>query len=119
MAAARLAASLLLLAAQVACEFGVLRVVPQSGGTRGRDYCILYNPQWAHLPHDLNKVVPPRGNKTQYEEISIPVALLSHRDLQDIFRGCWWPTATGLISRCSPPGFTLWPAPLPMAWASW
>lgn len=42
---------------QVACEFGVLRVVPQSGGTRGRDYCILYNPQWAHLPHDLNKVV--------------------------------------------------------------
>jgi hypothetical protein len=30
--------------------------------------------------------VPPGGNKTQYEEISIPVALLSHRDLQDIFR---------------------------------
>lgn len=56
MAAALLAASLLLLAAQAACEFGILRVVPQSGGTRGRDYCILYNPQWAHLPHDLNKV---------------------------------------------------------------
>ncbi|XP_052603062.1 signal peptide peptidase-like 2B isoform X2 [Peromyscus californicus insignis] len=146
MAAARLAAALLLLAAQVACEFGVLRVVSQSGGTRGRDYCILYNPQWAHLPHDLSKVsllklrdlsstqlcsyrdlpvdltnqvalvargnctfyekvrlaqgsgarallvvskerlVPPGGNKTQYEEISIPVALLSHRDLQDIFK---------------------------------
>ncbi|XP_059108086.1 signal peptide peptidase-like 2B isoform X2 [Peromyscus eremicus] len=146
MAAARLAAALLLLAAQVACEFGVLRVVSQSGGTRGRDYCILYNPQWAHLPHDLSKVsllklrdlsstqlcsyrdlpvdltnqvalvargnctfyekvrlaqgsgarallvvskeklVPPGGNKTQYEEISIPVALLSHRDLQDIFQ---------------------------------
>lgn len=36
--------------------------------------------------------VPPGGNKTQYEEISIPVALLSHRDLQDIFRvgtGAW------------------------------
>lgn len=42
---------------QAACEFGILRVVPRSGGTRGRDYCILYNPQWAHLPHDLNKVV--------------------------------------------------------------
>ncbi|XP_052021338.1 signal peptide peptidase-like 2B isoform X3 [Apodemus sylvaticus] len=144
MAAARLAAALLLLAAQAACEFGVLRVVSQ---TRGRDYCILYNPQWAHLPHDLSKVsllklrdlsttqlcsyldvpaedftnqialvargnctfyekvrlaqgggahgllivskerlVPPGGNKTQYEEISIPVALLSHRDLRDIFR---------------------------------
>lgn len=39
---------------QAACEFGVLRVVSQ---TRGRDYCILYNPQWAHLPHDLSKVV--------------------------------------------------------------
>ncbi|XP_076414970.1 signal peptide peptidase-like 2B isoform X2 [Peromyscus maniculatus bairdii] len=146
MAAARPAAALLLLAAQVACELGVLRVVSQSGGTRGRDYCILYNPQWAHLPHDLSKVsllklrdlsstqlcsyrdlpvdltnqvalvargnctfyekvrlaqgsgarallvvskeklVPPGGNKTQYEEISIPVALLSHRDLQDIFQ---------------------------------
>ncbi|XP_031205572.1 signal peptide peptidase-like 2B isoform X2 [Mastomys coucha] len=147
MAAARLAAALLLLAAQAACEFGVLRVVSQTSRTRGRDYCILYNPQWAHLPHDLNKVsllklrdlsatqlcsyldvpaedftnqialvargnctfyekvrlaqgsgahgllivskeklVPPGGNKTQYEEISIPVALLSHRDLRDIFR---------------------------------
>ncbi|XP_006514276.1 signal peptide peptidase-like 2B isoform X7 [Mus musculus] len=86
MAAARLAAALLLLAAQVACEFGVLRVVSQTSRTRSRDYCILYNPQWAHLPHDLSKVVPPGGNKTQYEEISIPVALLSHRDLQDIFR---------------------------------
>ncbi|XP_051033213.1 signal peptide peptidase-like 2B isoform X1 [Phodopus roborovskii] len=146
-AASRLAAALLLLVAQVACEFGMLRVVSQSGGTRGKDYCILYNPQWAHLPHDLSKVsllklrdlsstqlcshldlpvedltnqiglvargnctfyekvrlaqgsgarallivskeklVPPGGNKTQYEEISIPVALLSHRDLQDIFR---------------------------------
>ncbi|XP_038166905.1 signal peptide peptidase-like 2B isoform X3 [Arvicola amphibius] len=147
MAAARLAAALLLLAAQVACEFGLLRVISQSGGIRGRDYCILYNPQWAHLPRDLSKVsllklrdlsstqlcsyldlpvedltnqialvsrgnctfyekvrlaqgsgahallivskeklVPPGGNKTQYEEISIPVALLSHRDLRDIFR---------------------------------
>ncbi|KAK7803938.1 hypothetical protein U0070_020155 [Myodes glareolus] len=147
MAAARLAAALLLLAAQVACEFGLLHVVSQSGGIRGRDYCILYNSQWAHLPRDLSKVsllklrdlsstqlcsyldlpvedltnqialvargnctfyekvrlaqgsgahallivskeklVPPGGNKTQYEEISIPVALLSHRDLQDIFR---------------------------------
>ncbi|ERE72409.1 signal peptide peptidase-like 2B-like protein [Cricetulus griseus] len=132
---------------QVACEFGVLRVVSQSGGTRGKDYCILYNPQWARLPHDLSKVsllklrdlsstqlcsnldlpvedltnqialvargnctfyekvrlaqasgarallivskeklVPPGGNKTQYEEISIPVALLSHRDLRDIYK---------------------------------
>lgn len=42
---------------QVACEFGLLRVVSQSGGIRGRDYCILYNPQWAHLPRDLSKVV--------------------------------------------------------------
>lgn len=42
---------------QVACEFGVLRVVSQTSRTRSRDYCILYNPQWAHLPHDLSKVV--------------------------------------------------------------
>nr|XP_040146634.1 signal peptide peptidase-like 2B isoform X2 [Ictidomys tridecemlineatus] len=32
------------------------------------------------------KLVPPGGNKTQYEEIGIPVALLSHRDMLDIFR---------------------------------
>lgn len=36
-------------------------------------------------PQLLSLQVPPGGNKTQYEEISIPVALLSHRDLQDIF----------------------------------
>lgn len=42
---------------QVACEFGLLRVVSRNGGIRGKDYCILYNPQWAHLPRDLSKVV--------------------------------------------------------------
>ncbi|XP_043441994.1 signal peptide peptidase-like 2B isoform X3 [Prionailurus bengalensis] len=146
-ALARLAAAFLLLAAQVACEYGMVHVVSESGGPRGKDYCILYNPQWAHLPHDLSKasllqlrdwtasvlcsppdlpakgfsnqiplvargnctfyekvrlaqgggargllivsretLVPPGGNKTQYEEIGIPVALLSHKDMLDIFK---------------------------------
>lgn len=30
--------------------------------------------------------VPPGGNRTQYEEIGIPVALLSHRDMLDMFQ---------------------------------
>ncbi|XP_072804141.1 signal peptide peptidase-like 2B isoform X2 [Vicugna pacos] len=146
-ALARLAAAFLLLTAQVACEYGMVHVVPETGGPRGKDYCILYNPQWAHLPHDLGKasllqvrdwtasvlcspsslpakgftnqlpvvargnctfyekvrlaqgsgargllivskeaLVPPGGNKTQYDEIGIPVALLSHRDMLDIFQ---------------------------------
>uniref|UniRef100_A0A667GWE7 Signal peptide peptidase-like 2B n=1 Tax=Lynx canadensis TaxID=61383 RepID=A0A667GWE7_LYNCA len=146
-ALARLAAAFLLLAAQVACEYGMVHVVSESGGPRGKDYCILYNPQWAHLPHDLSKasllqlrdwtasvlcsppdlpakgfsnqiplvargnctfyekvrlaqgggargllivsretLVPPGGNKTQYEEIGIPVALLSYKDMLDIFK---------------------------------
>ncbi|XP_043322013.1 signal peptide peptidase-like 2B isoform X4 [Cervus elaphus] len=146
-ALARLAAAFLLLAAQVACEYGMVHVVSETGGPKGRDYCILYNPQWAHLPHDLSKasllqvrnwtssvlcspadlppkgfsnqiplvargnctfyekvrlaqgsgargllivskeaLVPPGGNKTQYEEIGIPVALLSYRDMLDIFQ---------------------------------
>ncbi|XP_064136274.1 signal peptide peptidase-like 2B isoform X4 [Loxodonta africana] len=173
-ALARLWAALFLLAAQVACEYGMVHVVSESGSPRGRDYCVLYNPQWAHLPHDLSKaplsgqnqprmdprclaqrvttasprlqpllqlqdwsasvlcsatdlptggfsnqiplvargnctfyekvrlaqgsgargllivsrekLVPPGGNKTQYEEIGIPVALLSHRDTLDIFK---------------------------------
>lgn len=42
---------------QVACEYGMVRVVSESGGPKGKDYCILYNPQWAHLPHDLSKAV--------------------------------------------------------------
>uniref|UniRef100_A0A7N6B6P0 Signal peptide peptidase-like 2B n=1 Tax=Anabas testudineus TaxID=64144 RepID=A0A7N6B6P0_ANATE len=111
------------------------------------DYCIFFNPQWAHLPQDLNKasrlqiydlttsvlcspsevpeggfsnripmvmrgnctfyekvrlaqingakgllivskdrLTPPRGNTTQYEEIDIPVALLSYSDMLDIRR---------------------------------
>ncbi|KAG3280774.1 signal peptide peptidase like 2B, transcript variant X1 [Ictidomys tridecemlineatus] len=125
----------------------MVHVLPESGTPKGKDYCILYNPQWAHLPQDLSKasllqlrnwtasllcspsdlpasgfssqiplvargnctfyekvrlaqgsgargllivskekLVPPGGNKTQYEEIGIPVALLSHRDMLDIFR---------------------------------
>ncbi|XP_057565545.1 signal peptide peptidase-like 2B isoform X2 [Hippopotamus amphibius kiboko] len=145
-ALARLAAAFLLLVPQVACEYGMVRVVSETGGPRGKDYCILYNPQWAHLPHDLSKasllqvrdwttsvlcspadlpargfsnqiplvargnctfyekvrlaqgsgargllvvsketLVPPGGNKTQYEEIGIPVGLLSYRDMLDIF----------------------------------
>ncbi|XP_030651771.1 signal peptide peptidase-like 2B isoform X1 [Nomascus leucogenys] len=146
-ALARLLAVFLLLAAQVACEYGMVHVVSQAGGPEGKDYCILYNPQWAHLPHDLSKasflqlrnwtasllcsasdlptrgfsnqiplvargnctfyekvrlaqgsgargllivsrerLVPPGGNKTQYDEIGIPVALLSYKDMLDIFR---------------------------------
>ncbi|EPY79671.1 signal peptide peptidase-like 2B [Camelus ferus] len=42
---------------KVACEYGMVHVVPETGGPRGKDYCILYNPQWAHLPHDLSKAV--------------------------------------------------------------
>lgn len=42
---------------QVACEYGMVRVVSETGDPRGKDYCILYNPQWAHLPHDLSKAV--------------------------------------------------------------
>ncbi|XP_054442919.1 signal peptide peptidase-like 2B isoform X2 [Pteronotus mesoamericanus] len=146
-ALAWLAAACLLLVAQVACEYGMVHVVSETEGPKGKDYCILYNPQWAHLPHDLSKasllqlrdwtasmlcspsdlpakgfsnqiplvtrgnctfydkvrlaqgsgahgllivsketLVPPGGNKTQYEEIGIPVALLSHKDMLDIFK---------------------------------
>nr|XP_027808228.1 signal peptide peptidase-like 2B isoform X3 [Marmota flaviventris] len=146
-ALARLVTAFLFLAAEVACEYGMVHVLPESGTPKGKDYCILYNPQWAHLPQDLSKasllqlrnwtasllcspsdlpasgfssqiplvargnctfyekvrlaqgsgargllivskekLVPPGGNKTQYEEIGIPVALLSHRDMLDIFR---------------------------------
>uniref|UniRef100_I3MUZ4 Signal peptide peptidase-like 2B n=2 Tax=Ictidomys tridecemlineatus TaxID=43179 RepID=I3MUZ4_ICTTR len=145
--AARVCLGRRLLHALVACEYGMVHVLPESGTPKGKDYCILYNPQWAHLPQDLSKasllqlrnwtasllcspsdlpasgfssqiplvargnctfyekvrlaqgsgargllivskekLVPPGGNKTQYEEIGIPVALLSHRDMLDIFR---------------------------------
>ncbi|XP_058019745.1 signal peptide peptidase-like 2B isoform X2 [Ahaetulla prasina] len=138
---------LALLVAQVYSEFGVVRVFPEKGGGGGggKDYCILFNSQWAHLPHDLAKasllalqdqtmsvlcaasevpeggfgnavpmvmrgnctfyekvrlaqvngargllivskerLVPPAGNRSQYEEIDIPVALLSYADMLDI-----------------------------------
>uniref|UniRef100_A0A3P8PHX6 Signal peptide peptidase-like 2B n=1 Tax=Astatotilapia calliptera TaxID=8154 RepID=A0A3P8PHX6_ASTCA len=115
------------------------------GKSKGKDYCIFFNSQWARLPQDLNKasrlqihdlttsvlcspsevpeggfpnripmvmrgnctfyekvrlaqingakgllivskdrLTPPAGNKTQYEEIDIPVALLSYSDMLDI-----------------------------------
>ncbi|KAM6467306.1 signal peptide peptidase-like 2B isoform 2-T2 [Liasis olivaceus] len=140
---------LALLVVQVSGEFGVVRVFPEKGGGGGggKDYCILFNSQWAHLPHDLGKasllalqdqtvsvlcapsevpdggfgnavpmvmrgnctfyekvrlaqingargllvvskerLVPPAGNRSQYEEIDIPVALLSYADMLDIGR---------------------------------
>lgn len=115
------------------------------GKSKGKDYCIFFNSQWARLPQDLSKatrlqtydltssvlcspsdvpeggfpnsipmvmrgnctfyekvrlaqingakgllivskdrLTPPSGNKSQYEEIGIPVALLSYKDMLDI-----------------------------------
>lgn len=47
---------------QVSCEYGMVHVVSDTGFPRGKDYCILYNPQWAHLPHDLSKAVSLPGH---------------------------------------------------------
>lgn len=143
----RLVAALLLLTPQVVSKCGMVHVVSEQGSPKGKDYCVLYNPQWAHLPQDLAKasllplkdwsfsllcsaadlpsqgfsnqiplvargnctfyekvrlaqgsgargllivskeaLVPPAGNKSQYDEIGIPVALLSHKDKLDIFK---------------------------------
>ncbi|KAJ7421230.1 signal peptide peptidase-like 2B-like protein [Willisornis vidua] len=130
---------LLLVLPQVYCEYGMVHVLSEKGSSKGKDYCILFNSQWAHLPHDLGKadqtasvlcspsdvpdggfnnqipmvmrgnctfyekvrlaqingargllivsrerLVPPGGNRSQYEEIDIPVALLSYTDMLDI-----------------------------------
>ncbi|KAJ7412985.1 Signal peptide peptidase-like 2B [Pitangus sulphuratus] len=127
------------LGAWVYCEYGMVHVLSEKGSSKGKDYCILFNSQWAHLPHDLGKadqtgsvlcspsdvpdggfnnqipmvmrgnctfyekvrlaqingargllivsrerLVPPGGNRSQYEEIDIPVALLSYNDMLDI-----------------------------------
>lgn len=55
-------------------------------GTQGAWRRLGVDPQGWGDPASCSLQVPPGGNKTQYEEISIPVALLSHRDLQDIFK---------------------------------
>lgn len=39
----------------------MVHVVSEQGGTQGKDYCVLYNPQWAHLPQDLAKAVSTTG----------------------------------------------------------
>uniref|UniRef100_A0A8C6JRH1 Signal peptide peptidase-like 2B n=2 Tax=Melopsittacus undulatus TaxID=13146 RepID=A0A8C6JRH1_MELUD len=125
----------------------MVRVLSGERGSKGKDYCILFNSQWAHLPQDLSKasllelrnqtasvlcsssdvprggfnyqipmvmrgncafyekvrlaqingahgllivskerLVPPGGNRSQYEEIDIPVALLSYDDMLDIHK---------------------------------
>ncbi|XP_010889559.1 signal peptide peptidase-like 2 isoform X1 [Esox lucius] len=129
---------------QVVGEYGMAHF-SDKGQSKGKDYCIFFNSQWARLPQDLNKasrleifdlvpsvlcslsevpeggflnripmvmrgnctfyekvrlaqlngakgllivsknrLTPPAGNKTQYEEIDIPVALLSYTDMLDI-----------------------------------
>ncbi|NXC20247.1 SPP2B protein, partial [Corythaeola cristata] len=44
-----------LLRFQVYCEYGMVHVRSEKGSSKGKDYCILFNSQWAHLPHDLGK----------------------------------------------------------------
>ncbi|XP_018418511.1 PREDICTED: signal peptide peptidase-like 2B isoform X2 [Nanorana parkeri] len=131
--------------AKVLCEYGMVHVTSEKSVGSAKDYCILFNSEWAHLPHDLTKaallhlqdqtasvlcsptdvpdggfsnhipmvmrgnctfyekvrlaqingargllivsrerLVPPGGNRSQYEEIDIPVALLSYTDMLDI-----------------------------------
>ncbi|XP_077332397.1 signal peptide peptidase-like 2B isoform X1 [Lithobates pipiens] len=130
---------------KVLCEYGMVHVTSEKSSGSAKDYCILFNSEWAHLPHDLTKaallhlqdqtasvlcspadvpdggfsnripmvmrgnctfyekvrlaqingargllivsrerLVPPGGNRSQYEEIDIPVALLSYSDMLDI-----------------------------------
>uniref|UniRef100_A0A673MTN7 Signal peptide peptidase-like 2B n=1 Tax=Sinocyclocheilus rhinocerous TaxID=307959 RepID=A0A673MTN7_9TELE len=125
-------------------EYGMAHF-SDGGNSKGKDYCIFFNSQWARLPQDLSKaarlqtydlttsvlcsptdvpeggfpnsipmvmrgnctfyekvrlaqingakgllivskdrLTPPSGNKSQYEEIGIPVALLSYKDMLDI-----------------------------------
>ncbi|XP_025048842.1 signal peptide peptidase-like 2B isoform X3 [Alligator sinensis] len=33
----------------------MVHVLSEKGSSKGKDYCILFNSQWAHLPHDLGK----------------------------------------------------------------
>ncbi|KAM4708375.1 signal peptide peptidase-like 2B isoform 2-T2 [Discoglossus pictus] len=134
-----------LLVTEVLCEYGMVHVTSEKSSGNPKDYCILFNPEWARLPHDLTKaallqlqdqsasvlcsptdvpdggfsnripmvmrgnctfyekvrlaqingargllivsrerLVPPGGNRSQYEEIDIPVALLSYTDMLDI-----------------------------------
>ncbi|TRY56211.1 hypothetical protein DNTS_028538 [Danionella cerebrum] len=129
---------------QVLGEYGMAHFSDWEN-SRGKDYCIFFNSQWARLPQDLSKatrlqtydltssvlcspsdvpeggfpntipmvmrgnctfyekvrlaqingakgllivskerLTPPSGNKSQYEEIGIPVALLSYKDMLDI-----------------------------------
>uniref|UniRef100_A0A6I8QIL5 Signal peptide peptidase-like 2B n=1 Tax=Xenopus tropicalis TaxID=8364 RepID=A0A6I8QIL5_XENTR len=130
---------------KVVGEYGMVHVTSEKSGSSSKDYCILFNSQWAHLPQDLAKagllqlqnetesalcspsdvpeggffnripmvmrgnctfyekvrlaqvngakgllivsrerLVPPGGNQSQFEEIDIPVALLSYSDMLDI-----------------------------------
>ncbi len=53
---------------QVVGEYGMAHF-SDKGKSKGKDYCIFFNPQWARLPQDLNKAVsreasPPHGTVT-------------------------------------------------------
>ncbi|XP_018088573.1 signal peptide peptidase like 2B S homeolog isoform X1 [Xenopus laevis] len=130
---------------EVVGEYGMVHVTSEKSSSSSKDYCILFNSQWARLPQDLAKagllqlqneteialclpsdvpeggfinripmvmrgnctfyekvrlaqingargllivsretLVPPGGNQSQFEEIDIPVALLSYSDMLDI-----------------------------------
>lgn len=41
---------------QVVGEYGMAHF-SNKGSSKGKDYCIFFNSQWAPLPQDLNKAV--------------------------------------------------------------
>lgn len=41
---------------QVVGEYGMAHF-SDKGKSKGKDYCIFFNSQWARLPQDLNKAV--------------------------------------------------------------
>ena len=50
----------LFLCLQVVGEYGMAHFSDE-GKSKGKDYCIFFNSQWAHLPQDLNKAVSPNA----------------------------------------------------------
>ncbi|TTP59347.1 Signal peptide peptidase-like 2A [Bagarius yarrelli] len=70
-----------LLFCQSECHEAVLHV---SDWALNKDYCLVYNASWSNLSTSLSDAVTPSANNSEYDNMTIPLALMRYRDFLDV-----------------------------------
>ncbi|KQK80384.1 hypothetical protein AAES_93995 [Amazona aestiva] len=73
-----------LLLPPVTADEGILHASGSGVPPVTKDYCIIYNSNWVSLPSSLDNASPLSDNKTDFEDVTLPVALIRYSDIVDM-----------------------------------